>query len=89
MSAAPLNTELRGGHTNVEAIPFLFNLAHTTRLSLCLNPHRMAWPVRVANLSWLPNGSWSRLEASVLAQVGASLFASANILVALTRSDML
>ncbi|SJM29913.1 hypothetical protein BQ8482_111843 [Mesorhizobium delmotii] len=30
-----------------------------------------------------------RLEASVLAQVGASLFAPANISVALTRSDML
>lgn len=30
-----------------------------------------------------------RLEASVLAQGGAYLFAPANILVALTRSDML
>lgn len=63
-----------GTHTSTQPLP---------------NPDCMSWPIRVANLSWPPNGSWWRLEASVPAQVGASLFAPANILVALTRSDML
>lgn len=57
MSAAPLSTEAaRRTHQRLSR-PILLNLTHTTLLSLCLNPDRMAWPVRVANLSWPPNGS--------------------------------
>lgn len=57
MSAAPLSTEaVRRTHQRLSR-PILLNLTHTTLLSLCLNPDRMAWPVRVANLSWPPNGS--------------------------------
>ena len=59
MSAAPLNTEAARRTHQRRSHPILLSLAHTTRLSLCLNPDRMAWPVRVANLSRLPNGSWS------------------------------
>lgn len=56
MSAAPLNTEAARRTHQRRSHPILLNLTHTTRLSLCLI--HIAWHGR------------SRLEASVLAQVG-------------------